>query len=90
MACPCPVIASDVAGCVPDLIEDGQTGKIVPVHNADQLAQAMEQLAINEDARTLMATQSAQRIAGYSPEACAHGIANAVHVAVKSLSPDRQ
>lgn len=78
MACSCPVIASDIAGCVPDLVEDGQTGKIVPARSASQMAQAMEYLAVHDDVRRGMASQSAQRIAAYSPEACAQGIAKAV------------
>jgi glycosyltransferase involved in cell wall biosynthesis len=78
MACGCPVIASEVAGCVPDLVEDGITGKIVPPHDAPQLASNMEYLAVHEDVRSRMSTQATQRIAAYSPEACAEGIAKAV------------
>jgi len=78
MACGCPVIASDIAGCVPDLVEDGCTGKLVPPHDAPQLASTMEYLAVHEHARSQMSTQATQRIAAYSPEACAAGIAKAV------------
>jgi len=78
MACGCPVIASEVAGCVPDLVEDGITGKIVPPHDAPKLASNMEYLAVHEDVRSRMSTQATQRIAAYSPEACAEGIAKAV------------
>jgi len=78
MACGCPVIASEVAGCVSDLVDDGVTGKIVPPHNAPKLASTMEYLAVHEDVRSRMSTQATQRIAAYSPEACAEGIAKAV------------
>lgn len=78
MACGCPVIASEVAGCVPDLIDDGRTGKIVPPRDVPQLAATMEYLAGHEEVRSRMSTQATQRIAAYSPETCAHGIAKAV------------
>jgi glycosyltransferase involved in cell wall biosynthesis len=78
MACGCPVVASDVAGCVPDLVDDSLTGKIVPPHDAPKLASNMEYLAVHEDVRIRMSTQATQRIAAYSPGACAQGIAKAV------------
>jgi glycosyltransferase involved in cell wall biosynthesis len=78
MACGCPVIASAVAGCVPDLVDDGLTGKVVPSHDAPKLASTMEYLAVHEDVRSRMSTQATQRIGAYSPEACAQGIAKAV------------
>lgn len=78
MACGCPVIASDVAGCVPDLVEDGWDGKVVPAKDAAQLASTMEYLATHDQERREMGSRSVQRIAGYSPEACADGIGKAV------------
>ncbi len=78
MACGLPVVATDVAGCVPDLIEDGWNGKIVPVYDPVKLAAAMEYLAVRPEMRSEMGKRSEQRIVGYSPEACATGIAQAV------------
>jgi glycosyltransferase involved in cell wall biosynthesis len=78
MACGRPVIATNVAGCVADLIEDEWNGKVVPVRDASALAAAMEYLAMRNDLRSVMGSRGAQRIAGYSPEACATGIAQAV------------
>jgi len=78
MACGLPVVVADVAGCVADLVEDGWNGKIVPVKDPAHLASAMEYLAMRDDLRSEMGRRSAQRVAGYSPNACAAGIAEAV------------
>jgi len=80
MACGCPVIASAVAGCVPDLVEDSLTGKVVPPHDMPKLASSMEYLVVHEGVRSQMSTQATKRIALYSPAACAEGIAKAVLV----------
>ena len=42
MACGLPVVATEVAGCVPDLIEDGWNGKVVPVGDPVKLGSAMK------------------------------------------------
>jgi len=78
MACGLPVVASDVAGCVPDLVEDEWNGKIVAAHDPVKLASAMEYLAMQAELRSEMGKRSAQRIVGYSPQAWAAGIAQAV------------
>jgi glycosyltransferase involved in cell wall biosynthesis len=78
MACGRPVIATSVAGCVADLVEDEWNGKVVPARDVSALAGAMEYLAMRNDLRSVMGSRGAQRIAGHSPEACAAGIAQAV------------
>jgi glycosyltransferase involved in cell wall biosynthesis len=78
MACGLPVIATNVAGCVPDLVEEDWNGKIVGVNDTAKLASAMEYLALRGDLRSEMGKRSMQRIVGYSPERCAAGIAEAV------------
>ena len=77
MACRLPVIASNVAGCVSDLIEDGWNGFIVPVSDVKRISSSMELLAKGDDLRGQMGERSLQRIQEYSPEACAAGIAKA-------------
>jgi len=81
MACSLPVIASNVAGCIRDLIEDGWNGTIVPVGDVAKLGCAMEFLAKRGDLRAQMGERSLQRVLAYSPEACAAGIAKAAIVA---------
>jgi glycosyltransferase involved in cell wall biosynthesis len=77
MACGIPVIASNVAGAVADLVEEKVTGLIVPPRNSVELSNAMALLASDPGLRRNMAAQAAMRIAAFSPEACADGIARA-------------
>lgn len=77
MASGLPVIASNVAGCVSDLVEDGWNGFIVPVSDVRRICSSMELLAKGNDLRGQMGERSLQRIQEYSPEACAAGIAKA-------------
>jgi glycosyltransferase involved in cell wall biosynthesis len=81
MACCLPVIASNVAGCVSDLIEDGWNGFVVPVSDVGRICSSMELLAKGDDLRGQMGERSLQRIREYSPEACAAGIAKAAFAA---------
>lgn len=80
MACSLPVIASDVAGCVRDLVEDGWNGAVVPARDVAKLCSSMEFLAKREDLRAQMGERSLQRVTAYSPEVCAAGIAQAAIV----------
>lgn len=49
----CPVIATDIRGCR-QVVDDGVTGRLVPVHNVDALATAIEELAQNQQLRSDM------------------------------------
>ena len=77
MACGLPVISSDAAGCVADLIEDNWNGRVVRRGDVMQLASAMEELGRDSALRTQMGNHGRERILRYSPEACAAGIAQA-------------
>jgi glycosyltransferase involved in cell wall biosynthesis len=77
MASGLPVITSNAAGCVDDLVEDHWNGRVVPPGNTDQLASAMCELASQAELRSLMGQRSRERIQRYSPRACAEGIAEA-------------
>jgi glycosyltransferase involved in cell wall biosynthesis len=77
MACGLPIIASSVAGCVADLVEDGWNGRIVAAGNPDVLGAAMQSLALDPELRSTMSARSRQRSRDYSPEACARGLAQA-------------
>ena len=77
MACGLPVIASDAAGCVEDLLEDNWNGRVVPRGDVVRLASAMEELGRDSALRRQMGNHSRERILRYSPAACAAGIAEA-------------
>ena len=78
MACGLPIIASDVAGCVADLVHDGENGTIVPARNVGALSDAMGKLAADGRLRARMADSSSGLILDYSPSAWAEGVSKAV------------
>jgi len=78
MACGLPIIASEVAGCVPDLVENKENGFVVPSGNVQELVPAMRVLLTNPTQAREMGAKSALRIQGFTPEACAEGFSKAV------------
>jgi glycosyltransferase involved in cell wall biosynthesis len=78
MACGLPVIASEVAGSVENLVRDGWNGFVIPSCDVEKLSVAMSRLGISEELRLQMGERGVQQIRAYSPEACAAGIARAV------------
>jgi glycosyltransferase involved in cell wall biosynthesis len=77
MACSLPIICSEAAGCVADLVEDRWNGRVVGPRDPGQLASAMHELASHGELRSLMGQRSRERVRRYSPRACADGIAEA-------------
>jgi glycosyltransferase involved in cell wall biosynthesis len=77
MACGLPVVTSDVAGCVADLVKDQGTGLTVPPRDPSALASAMRILAKDAGLRSQMAERAIYRIRAYSPEVCAAAIVQA-------------
>jgi glycosyltransferase involved in cell wall biosynthesis len=78
MACGTPVIASEVAGCVPDLVQNLQTGLLVRSQDPAALADSLAFLVGRPESGTEMARRATELIAQHSPEAWAAGIASAV------------
>lgn len=78
MACGLPIIASDVAGCVADLVHDGENGLIVPARDVGALSDAMGKLAADGRLRARMADSSSGLILDHSPSAWAEGVSKAV------------
>jgi glycosyltransferase involved in cell wall biosynthesis len=81
MACGLPVLTTSAAGCAEDLVEDSVNGFLVRPGDVAALSSAMSRLACDPHRRQEMSLSSRERIAAYSPEACASGIA----AAAKSL-----
>jgi glycosyltransferase involved in cell wall biosynthesis len=81
MACELPIIASRVAGCVPDLVDHGWNGLLFEPANVPALAEAMTTFFENPGLAPLMRTHSRQRIQEFLPEACAAGLAKAAAAA---------
>jgi glycosyltransferase involved in cell wall biosynthesis len=60
-ACNKPVVVSDVGG-LPEVVEDGVTGFIVPARDADQAAAAIERLIFDEPLRQKMGQAGRARV----------------------------
>ena len=75
MACGLPVIATSVAGCVADLVEDGWNGRVVSAGDVGALTSAIASLSDQEAVRARMGANSAARIAANSPANWADGVA---------------
>lgn len=78
MACGLPIICSDAAGCVEDLVQGCGNGRIVPARDIAELSAAMAEIASDHELLIRMGRRSREQIQGYSPELCAAGIARAV------------
>lgn len=70
----CPVVVSNVCGCVPDLVIDGVTGYSFDVGNVDALSTAMIKTAEMSVNRLEVAKRCLDVIAGFTPERAASQI----------------
>lgn len=74
MACGLPVIVSEVAGCVPDLVTEDWNGKIVTPRHVESLSSAMRSVAGWRNESLRMGANSLKRVAEYSPRIWSKGI----------------
>lgn len=63
LACGTPVIATSVGG-IPEQVEEGHTGYLVPVGNAEQMATKIVELLENHDLRMIMQKKAAAHAQG--------------------------
>lgn len=85
MACGLTIIASDVAGCVPDLVQGSENGFIFRRRDLDGLADAMRTLACQPDLAKYMGARSFEMIQAHTPEACAAGLAAGINFACDGM-----
>ena len=78
MACGRPVIATDVAGCVADLVRDGENGYVVRAGAPEDLARAMVRLLNAPELQRQMGERSSKMSLQFTPEAWAEGLVRAV------------
>jgi glycosyltransferase involved in cell wall biosynthesis len=69
-----PVIVSDKVGCAADLVRPGWNGLVVPAGEPGPLADALEQLVVDEELRRTFGERGCELVGEYSIEACADGI----------------
>ena len=65
MACSVPVVASQVGG-IPDLIEDGENGLLVPPRNSNELAKAIVRLLQDTELRARIVGEGQKRVRSFS------------------------
>lgn len=73
-----PCVVSDAVGCAPDLVEPGVTGEVFEAGSADGLADALLRAFRLVD-RPEVRARCREKVAGYSVERAAAGIAEAFH-----------
>lgn len=78
MACGLPIIVTHVAGCAPDLMQNGENGYVIPPRDVASLAEAMSKLASDSGLRSEMGKRSRERISANSPQAWAEGVLRAM------------
>jgi glycosyltransferase involved in cell wall biosynthesis len=78
MACGLPVIVTNVAGCVRDLVREGWNGLLVPPRNMASLSSAIRDLGVHPELRATMGTRATSHIANFSPQQWSVSIAAAI------------
>jgi glycosyltransferase involved in cell wall biosynthesis len=79
MACSLPIVASDVAGCVADLVRVSKNGFTFRPRDTGALSRILETLAGQPDLAERMGAESFEMIHSHTPEACAAGLAAAIN-----------
>ena len=68
-----PAIVSDRVGCGPDLVLDGETGRIFPCGDVEALARTLLSMSADGDARVGMGRRARAHVATYSAARAAEG-----------------
>jgi glycosyltransferase involved in cell wall biosynthesis len=82
----CPVVVSDICGCVPELVIDGVTGYSFPAGDVGALAQAMSKAQLLSKDRAAVALRCLDVIAKFTPE---HAAAQILRGCVSMLNAPR-
>jgi glycosyltransferase involved in cell wall biosynthesis len=88
MASGVPVLVSARCGCAPDLVRDGVNGFTFDPYDVEALAGLMQRVAaMTDERRDAMGRASQRIIADWGPERFAHGLMQAVQVAMSRPTP---
>jgi glycosyltransferase involved in cell wall biosynthesis len=83
-----PVLVSKRCGCAPDLVKEGANGYIFDPYSVAELAGLMQRIAaLNDEQRHAMGRAAQDIIGHWGPERFAHGLMQAVGVAMSRPSP---
>ena len=75
MACGLPILASEVAGCVADLVKNEWNGFVIPPGNLEKWTRAMRAIAVEAELRRMMGSNSESKIQKFGPRDWAAGLA---------------
>ncbi len=78
-----PALATDMAGCAQDLIEDGATGYVYPAGDIARLTARLQELVRDAARREAMGKQAEQRVRKLSYAACTRGILQALEAGAR-------
>lgn len=78
MACGLPVIVTQVAGCVADLVQNGVNGYVVAAQRPETLSEAVAKLLGMPELQKQMSQHSLQAISSWTPQAWAEGVSRAL------------
>jgi glycosyltransferase involved in cell wall biosynthesis len=81
-----PVVVSDEVGCHPDLVVDGENGRIFPARNVAALADILRQMLGNPSGRVSMGRYSLERIQSFTFEKNVRLLMEAFHKAAAHKS----
>jgi glycosyltransferase involved in cell wall biosynthesis len=73
-----PVVVSDDCGSVPDLVHDGENGRVMRAGDPASLADALADILSDRDRARRMGARSREIISGWDYERCRQGIAAAL------------
>ena len=79
MSCGLPIIVTNAAGCVDDLVENNGNGYVIPPRDVGSLRNAMADLIGDSDLKKRMSQRSEEKIQAFLPEHWAQGMAEAAH-----------
>jgi glycosyltransferase involved in cell wall biosynthesis len=83
MACGLPVIVSQVAGSVRDLVREGWNGLLIPPRNVASLSSAIRDLAVQPELRASMGVRATSHITNFSPQQWSVSIAGAIQRVIR-------
>jgi len=75
-----PVIVSQAAGCVPDLVVSGRTGYVVPLGDQERLARCVLRLDEDRALCSRMGREARDHVMAFSVDAAAEGILSAARL----------
>lgn len=79
-----PAVVSDVVGCGPDLVVEGESGCICPVGDVRAMSRALDKMASSPDFHAKLKQGARKRVAGFSIDRTLDGYLQAIRATAKT------